>query len=51
MLAFKLDMDRIALDDWGTPEDMKGPLLFLVSPASNYVNGAVLPVDGGYLAR
>jgi len=42
---------RIPTHRWGTPEDMKGPLLSLVSPASNYVNGAVLPVDGGYLAR
>lgn len=42
---------RIPAHRWGTPDDMKGPLLFLVSPASDYVNGAVLPVDGGYLGR
>jgi 2-deoxy-D-gluconate 3-dehydrogenase len=42
---------RIPAHRWGTPDDMKGPLLFLVSHASDYVNGAVLPVDGGYLAR
>ncbi len=42
---------RIPAHRWGTPDDMKGPLLFLVSPASDYVNGAILPVDGGYLGR
>ncbi len=42
---------RIPAHRWGTPDDMKGPLLFLVSRASDYVNGAVLPVDGGYLGR
>jgi 2-dehydro-3-deoxy-D-gluconate 5-dehydrogenase len=42
---------RIPAHRWGTPDDMKGPLLFLVSSASDYVNGAVIPVDGGYLGR
>lgn len=42
---------RIPSHRWGTPNDMKGPLLFLASSASDYVNGAVLPVDGGYLGR
>jgi 2-deoxy-D-gluconate 3-dehydrogenase len=42
---------RIPAHRWGTPDDLKGPLLFLVSSASDYVNGAVLPVDGGYLGR
>jgi 2-deoxy-D-gluconate 3-dehydrogenase len=30
---------------------MKGPLLFLASGASDYVNGTIIPVDGGYLGR
>ena len=35
---------------WGTPEDLKGPILFLASEASDFVNGHVLYVDGGILA-
>ena len=35
---------------WGTPEDLMGPALFLASPASDFVNGHVLYVDGGILA-
>lgn len=35
---------------WGTPEDLKGPIVFLASEASNFVNGHVLYVDGGILA-
>lgn len=42
---------RIPAHRWGKAEDMKGPLLFLASSASDYVNGAILPVDGGYLGR
>jgi len=36
---------------WGVPEDVAGAALFLASPASDFVTGAVLPVDGGYSAR
>lgn len=36
---------------WGTGEDMKGIAVFLASEASDYITGAVIPVDGGYLAR
>jgi 2-deoxy-D-gluconate 3-dehydrogenase len=40
---------RIPAGRWGTPEDLKGVAIFLASEASNYVNGAIIPVDGGYL--
>ncbi|MGA3085526.1 MAG: SDR family oxidoreductase, partial [Thermodesulfobacteriota bacterium] len=40
---------RIPAGRWGTPADMKGLIIFLASEASNYVNGAIIPVDGGYL--
>ncbi|MCI8623095.1 MAG: glucose 1-dehydrogenase [Provencibacterium sp.] len=43
--------ERIPAGRWGTPEDMIGPVLFLASHASDYLNGAVIPVDGGYLTR
>lgn len=42
---------RIPAIRWGTPEDMKGPVIFLASAASDYLNGAVIPVDGGYLCK
>ena len=42
---------RIPAHRWGTKEDVKGPLLFLASPASDYLHGAIIPVDGGYLCR
>lgn len=42
---------RIPAHRWGTGEDMKGPLLFLASAASDYLHGAIIPVDGGYLCR
>ena len=35
---------------WGTPEDLQGPIVFLASEASNFVNGHILYVDGGILA-
>jgi 2-deoxy-D-gluconate 3-dehydrogenase len=44
-------LDRIPAARWGTPEDLKGAAVFLASSASDYVNGHVLVVDGGWLAR
>ena len=41
---------RIPVGRWGNPEDVCGPLLFLCSSASDYMNGVVLPVDGGMLS-
>ena len=48
---YKEITDRIPAHVWGTPEDMKGPCVFLASEASDYLNGAIIPVDGGYLVR
>ncbi|MGL5434519.1 MAG: SDR family NAD(P)-dependent oxidoreductase [Lachnospiraceae bacterium] len=42
---------RIPAGRWGTPDDLKGPVLFLASAASDYLNGATIPVDGGYLVK
>jgi 2-deoxy-D-gluconate 3-dehydrogenase len=42
---------RIPAGRWGTPADLGGAVVFLASSASDYVHGAVLPVDGGWLVR
>ena len=44
-------LGRIPADRWGTPDDLKGAAVFLASKASDYVNGHILAVDGGWLAR
>jgi 2-deoxy-D-gluconate 3-dehydrogenase len=44
-------LDRIPAGRWGAPEDLGGTAVFLASSASDYVNGTVIPVDGGWLAR
>ncbi len=44
-------LERIPAGRWGTPEDLKGVVVFLASAASSYLHGAIVPVDGGWLAR
>ena len=47
----KAILDRIPAGRWGEPSDLGGTAVFLASRASDYVNGAIIPVDGGWLAR
>jgi 2-deoxy-D-gluconate 3-dehydrogenase len=47
----KAILERIPAGRWGQPEDMKGAVVYLASSASNYVNGAILTVDGGWMGR
>ena len=44
-------LERIPQGRWGTPEDFAGPAVFLASSASDYVNGEILVVDGGWMGR
>ncbi|HEY4047631.1 MAG TPA: SDR family oxidoreductase, partial [Acidobacteriaceae bacterium] len=44
-------LERIPAQRWGEPEDLAGAAVFLASPASNYITGEVLVVDGGWMAR
>lgn len=44
-------LERIPQGRWGTPADFAGPTVFLASAASNYVNGEILVVDGGWMGR
>jgi 2-dehydro-3-deoxy-D-gluconate 5-dehydrogenase len=44
-------LERIPAQRWGDPEDLAGAAVFLASSASDYVNGEVLVVDGGWMAR
>jgi 2-deoxy-D-gluconate 3-dehydrogenase len=44
-------LDRIPAGRWGTPFDLMGAVIFLSSRASDYVNGHVLAIDGGWLVR
>jgi 2-deoxy-D-gluconate 3-dehydrogenase len=42
---------RIPAGRWGQPSDVGGAAVFLAASASDYVNGAIIPVDGGWMAR
>jgi len=44
-------LDRIPASRWGKPEDLMGTVVFLCSDASNYLNGSVVTVDGGWMGR
>jgi 2-deoxy-D-gluconate 3-dehydrogenase len=44
-------LERIPAGRWGVPSDLAGPVVFLSSPASDYINGYTVAVDGGWLAR
>lgn len=44
-------LDRIPAGRWGKPEDLQGTMVFLASEASAYINGYIIAVDGGWLAR
>lgn len=47
----KAILERIPQGRWGTPGDFAGPVVFLASSASDYVNGEILVVDGGWMGR
>jgi 2-deoxy-D-gluconate 3-dehydrogenase len=42
---------RIPVGRWGEPADLKGVAVFLASAAADYMHGAIVPVDGGWLTR
>ena len=44
-------LERIPAGRWGVPDDLKGVVVFLASAASDYMHGAIVPVDGGWLTR
>ncbi|TKX26885.1 sorbose reductase-like protein 1 [Elsinoe australis] len=44
-------LSRIPAGRWGSPDDFKGPVVFLASPASGYVSGEIFTVDGGWMGR
>jgi len=47
----KAILDRIPANRWGTPDDLMGTIVFLCSDASDYLNGSVVTVDGGWMGR
>jgi NAD(P)-dependent dehydrogenase (short-subunit alcohol dehydrogenase family) len=49
--AYQMFLDRIPIGRFGDPEELAGAILFLASPASNFMTGSVLTVDGGWTAQ
>jgi len=47
----KAILDRIPAGRWGENTDLQGVAVFLASSASDYLNGSIIPVDGGWLSR
>ncbi|MCR9136224.1 MAG: SDR family oxidoreductase [Alphaproteobacteria bacterium] len=47
----KAILERIPAGRWGVPDDFAGPVVFLASPASNYMHGSIMTVDGGWMGR
>ncbi len=47
----KAILERIPAGRWGRPEDIAGTVVYLSSPASDYVNGTTILVDGGWMGR
>jgi 2-deoxy-D-gluconate 3-dehydrogenase len=50
-VRYKAILDRIPAGRWGEPSDLQGAVVFLASDAARYMQGAIIPVDGGWLAR
>src|SRR5206468_7434432 len=48
---YKAIQDRIPEGRWGAPEDIAGGCVFLASPEADYLNGTIMNIDGGWLAR
>ena len=48
---YRTILERIPQGRWGVPDDFKGPVVFLASRASDYVNGSIVLVDGGWIGR
>ncbi len=48
---YQVILERIPQGRWGTPQDFAGPVVFLASAASDYVNGEIMVVDGGWMGR
>ncbi len=44
-------LSRIPANRWGVPQDLTGAFVFLSSPASDYINGTIITVDGGWMGR